>query len=78
MQLAALRKELFDTDSQLARAEKLLLIADPDGWMQPHSVAARQAKAAAQQAILLARQKRAAEVVALKRKVQQVGQNMLQ
>lgn len=40
MQLKALRKELAEAEAGLARAERLLRIADPDGWLKPGTKAA--------------------------------------
>ena len=38
--VGALRRELAAVESQLARAERLLAIADPDGWVSLISVGA--------------------------------------
>lgn len=39
-QVKLLKKELGEVEAQLARVEKLLRIADPDGWLKPGSKAA--------------------------------------
>ncbi|GAX81620.1 hypothetical protein CEUSTIGMA_g9048.t1 [Chlamydomonas eustigma] len=44
--LKAMRKELADVEAQLARTARLLKIADPDGWLNPKSKAASDAKIA--------------------------------
>ncbi len=40
VQLKSMRHQLTQIDAQLARVEKLLRIADPDGWLKPGSKAA--------------------------------------
>jgi hypothetical protein len=41
-QLANMKSQLATLDAQIARAEKLLRIADPDGWLQHQGTKAAQ------------------------------------
>lgn len=76
LQLTSLRKELESIEQQLQRTERLIHIADPDGWYNPHKAgnsssiaaakAAAEAKAAAKAALEAERQRRA-EAVAKQR-----------
>lgn len=45
-QLVSLRKELAEAESALKRVEKLLRLADPNGWLQPKGAGAAAAAAA--------------------------------
>ena len=62
--LKRLREELQETETEAAETERLLKIADPDGWFRPKSKAAVDAKAKAANELLLARQRKAAEEAA--------------
>ncbi|KAF5836382.1 hypothetical protein DUNSADRAFT_6018, partial [Dunaliella salina] len=67
--LRRLKRSLEDTQLQLARTERLLKIADPDGWLKPDSKAAQAAKVAAQEALEAERRRHeAASVMAVKRR----------
>ncbi|KAF8062663.1 SLC4A1AP [Scenedesmus sp. PABB004] len=73
-QLGTLRRELEGLQVQLARTDRLIRIADPEGWLKPGAggagggaaaaAAAAAAKAAAKAALEADRQRRAAAVVA--------------
>lgn len=52
---------MAEAEAQQAQTEKLLKIADPDGWFRPDSKAAVEAKARAASEMLLARHRKAAE-----------------
>ena len=41
LQVDSMRALLVQLDKQLARTERLLRIADPDGWLRPNSKAAQ-------------------------------------
>jgi hypothetical protein len=80
MQCASLQKELDSIQQQLQRVDRLLHIADPEGWYKPKegagtaaAAAAAAAKAAAKAAIEEERQRRAAAVAA-QRAAQQAAQ----
>jgi len=67
--LRRLKRSLEDTQLQLARTERLLKIADPDGWLKPNSKAAQAAKVAAQEALEAERKRHeAAAVMAAKKR----------
>lgn len=62
MQLGSLQKQLATIQQQLDRVDRLIRIADPDGWYQPGRAEAEAAKARAKQAMEEERKKRAAAV----------------
>ena len=74
LQLTSLRKELESIEQQLQRTQRLIHIADPDGWYNPDkaggsssSAAKLAAAAAAAKAALEADRQRRAEAVAKQR-----------
>jgi hypothetical protein len=64
LQLSSLRKELDTTQQQLQRVERLIHIADPDGWYKPGASSSMAAAAAAKAALEAERRRRAAAVAA--------------
>lgn len=79
LQCASLQKELDSIQQQLQRVDRLLHIADPEGWYKPKegagtaaAAAATAAKAAAKAALEEERQRRAAAVAA--QRAQQAAQ----
>lgn len=74
-QVDVLKKDLAEVDSQLARTEKLLRIADPDQWYKPSAKAVQVSKERAQQ-LMEAEKKRKAKTAAAneKRKASQAAQ----
>ena len=70
MQVAALRKQLAAVEARLSQAEKLLGIADPDGFFKAGSAAAKAAVLRATQA--LAAEKLRGEAAEKRRKNQEV------
>jgi hypothetical protein len=60
-QVVAMRKELEDLDRQVAEAERLLRLADPDGYYRPGTRAAEAARAKGIKALQVERQRREAE-----------------
>ncbi|GAB4814362.1 hypothetical protein N2152v2_001408 [Parachlorella kessleri] len=59
--VGALRRELAAVESQLARAERLLAIADPDGYFKPGSQAAVAAVEKAKKALEVEKKRKEAE-----------------
>ncbi|PRW44332.1 Kanadaptin isoform B [Chlorella sorokiniana] len=59
--VASLKRELADVDAQLARTERLLKIADPDGYFKAGSKAVAAAAERAKRQLALEKQRREAE-----------------
>uniref|UniRef100_A0A7S1SUT2 Uncharacterized protein n=1 Tax=Tetraselmis chuii TaxID=63592 RepID=A0A7S1SUT2_9CHLO len=58
--LKRLRAELRENEAAAAKTERLLKVADPDGWFRPQKGAASEAKAAALKEMMAEKQARAA------------------
>ncbi len=59
--MGTLRKELEEVDRQVAEAERLLRLADPDGYFREGTRAAQAARAKGIKALAVEKQRREAE-----------------